>query len=76
MSSLPIKEKIVEELAQLPEECVREVYQLVQKLKLQHPGKAAFQELQKLLEHAPTWSEAELKEIKILRRKNSPLRSY
>lgn len=76
MSSLPSKEKIVEELGQLPEEIVREVYQLVQKLKLQHPGKAAFQDLQKLLEHAPTGGEAELKEIETLRRKNSPLRSY
>lgn len=61
------KEKIVEELAQLPEESVREVYQLAQRLKLQRPGKFAFQELQKLLEHAPTWGNADLKEIKTLR---------
>ncbi len=44
MSSLPIKEKIVEELAQLPEESVREVYQLVQKLKLQLAGQSASRE--------------------------------
>lgn len=64
-----LKDKLLNEINQIPDEQLDELYDLVVKFKIRHKKTMSDQELKNLLLKAPTWDEAEEQNIIELRRK-------